>query len=416
MKKNILSLALLVGFAFGSDQVVERYSHLANKKILLMYAVRTREATSGAFGSSVYRMQLYKLLLAAGVKVTMLVGNQAFQKECDHLGLPYHKCCFVGSQGNMSRCHELTCLVNEVLRVCRLEHVDLIHCNVGDDLELEVAKIVQQHYPVKIVVTLHHDTIPSRSLLKGVDGIIGVSPGIERSLKTNNVAGSLGIKQITWVAPLFDQTRFTSFVPTDDKKTFFRKNFAIDILDCPIICMVGIFYKNAQWKNHEVLVNAIETIIKKHGRMVQVVFAGDGPRKAYIQHLVAQLGLENIIHFLGYTKLIPELLYHSDIKVLTSNQEGFGIALMEGALMQKPLIGTRGTGMENIIEHDVTGLLFEKGDVNDLACQIERVLDDHRLATTLGIHAYGRMLERYGTDRCLEKILIIYEKVFKGCA
>ncbi|MFA6527094.1 MAG: glycosyltransferase family 4 protein [Candidatus Babeliales bacterium] len=412
MNKYILVLVVLFSSIYTKLEGGTTFQHLENKKILLMYAVRTSEAKSGTFGSSVYRMQLYKMLLDAGIKVTMLVRSPSFQTECQRLALPYYACQEVDLKKPMTRAQELTYLVQEVLRVCRLEHIDLLHCNVGDDLELEVARKVQQIYPVKVILTLHHEELPKNELLKGLDGVIGVSSHIEVSVCAKNRTARLGIKEITWVAPLFDQTRFTSFVPTEDKKTFFKRNFGVDIMDCPIICMVGIFYKNAQWKNHEILVQAVDTIIKNHGRIVQVVCAGDGPRKKYIQDLVHQLGLDQFIHFLGYTKLIPELLYHSDIKVLTSNQEGFGIALMEGALMKKPLIGTRGTGMENIIEHEKTGLLFNKGDVQGLAENIERLIDQPSFAAGLGVNAYRFMLEHYATQCCLEKVLMVYEKVF----
>lgn len=387
---------------------------LKDKKILLMCAVATSEATSGLFGSSAYRLQLYKLLRAAGVNVTMLVDQPTIEQECDRIGLSYKKCqAKAGHKGPLTRQQERSYLVNDILKICNDEHIDILHCNVGDERELEIAQRVQQKYSVKVMLTLHHEDLPRSDLLRGVEGIVGVSPQIQQHFEKELLREGHKIKHITWIAPFFDQTRFTSFVPTRDRKAFFKETFNIDVTHDPIVCMVGLFYKNAQWKNHEILVRAVNTLIKKHGRRVQVMFAGDGPRKAYVQDVVRQLKLEKNIHFLGYTRQVPELLYHSDINVLTSTQEGFGIALMEGALMGKALVGTRGTGMENIIKHGTTGLLFEKGDCDDLAKQLERLISNLAYARELGQGAHLFMQEHYTTEKCLEKMCAFYAEILK---
>jgi glycosyltransferase involved in cell wall biosynthesis len=141
------------------------------------------------------------------------------------------------------------------------------------------------------------------------------------------------------------------------------------------------------------------------------MFAGDGTRRQDVQALVNRLHLQNYVHFLGYTTCIPELLYYTDIKVLAGEKEGFGIALLEAAFMKKPLVGTRGTGMESIIKHEKTGLLFRRGDDEDLALQLKCLIDNPTFRKQLGQEAYAFALSNYSTERCLYNTLAFYTRV-----
>ena len=174
--------------------------------------------------------------------------------------------------------------------------------------------------------------------------------------------------------------------------------------------MIAAFYKQSRWKNHQLLFRAVRKLIDQ-GTPLQVMLAGSGEKMADMQKLVRKLQLTEYIHFLGQTNLIPELLYHSDITLLTSKEESFGMVLAEGALMKNALIGTRGTGMEAIIKHEHTGLLFESDNLDDLVSQIKRILNDHSFAKKLGENAYEHVLENLSTNASMKKLNTFYDAV-----
>ena len=140
------------------------------------------------------------------------------------------------------------------------------------------------------------------------------------------------------------KVKFLNFNPTESKVDFFRKNFNVYIDNHPVICMIANLFK---YKNHELLLNAIANLIHKDKILVEIFLAGDegDVSQASLQQLASNLKISKHVHFLGFTKLIPELLYYSDIKVLCSKKEAFGIVLMEAALMKKPIILSRSADM-----------------------------------------------------------------------
>ena len=162
------------------------------------------------------------------------------------------------------------------------------------------------------------------------------------------------------------------------------------------------------YKDHPVLLKAVAELVYKRKINVQVMLAGQGPSLETIKTLAKQLNISKNIYFLGATDLIPELFYHSNIKVLASKSEAFGIVLLEAALMRCPLIGTKDTGMENVIKHGDTGLLFKKGDAQDLADKIENLLNDTKLQKRLADNAFSFVCENFLPKVGIEKIINFY--------
>ena len=156
---------------------------------------------------------------------------------------------------------------------------------------------------------------------------------------------------------------------------------------------------------------AVADLIHKRSINIQVMLAGQGQYLEKIKSLAKQLNVNKYVHFLGRTDLIPELFYHSNIKVLASKSEAFGIVLLEAALMRCPLIGTSGTGMENVIKHGKTGLLFKKGDAQDLADKIENLLKDTKLQKQLSDNTFNFVCENFLPEIGLKKIIDFYLNV-----
>ena len=124
---------------------------------------------------------------------------------------------------------------------------------------------------------------------------------------------------------------------------------------------------------------------------IHLVLVGHGP--LYDKHIktVNQLHLENRIHFLGIRNDIPQILKMSDIVVLSSHFEGFGLAAVEGMAARKPVIASNVPGLQNVVHG--AGLLFEKYDTIQLKNHILKLIKDKRFYDEIAYQCYNRSLK-----------------------
>ena len=93
--------------------------------------------------------------------------------------------------------------------------------------------------------------------------------------------------------------------------------------------------------------------------------------------MVSELNLQNLIHFLGFRKDVPEILRLSDIGVLSSNWEGMPLSGIEVMAAGIPFIGSDVPGIKDLVAATPNaGLLFSKGDSTGLASHINHLLAD----------------------------------------
>jgi len=167
-------------------------------------------------------------------------------------------------------------------------------------------------------------------------------------------------------------------------------------------------------KNHKILFEAVNQLVYKDKYPVQVVLAGSGSLEKTLREQVDALQINDYIHFLGFTSLIPELLFHSDIKVLTSKHESFGVSLVEAALMKKPIIFSKSGDAANVLIVDgQTGLLFDPEDADDLDIQIKKIIVNPIFGKNLGQAVFNLVLTEFSTQVLVTKIENFYRKLFE---
>ncbi len=110
---------------------------------------------------------------------------------------------------------------------------------------------------------------------------------------------------------------------------------------------------------------------------------GDGERRNVLQQFVAELGIEKRVEFLGVRNDIPELLAESDINVLSSHWEGFGLAAVEGMASGRPFIASDVNGLREIVNG--YGILFPHGDATALANEIKMLCENPEHYTRVAI-------------------------------
>ena len=103
------------------------------------------------------------------------------------------------------------------------------------------------------------------------------------------------------------------------------------------------------------------------------------------------LGLEKHVLFLGMRNDVPEIISRSDLFVLPSINEGFGVVLLEAMAMKCPIVATNVGGVPEVVLDGETGLLVPPKDPVQLARGIIRLLKDSSLALQMAENGYQRL-------------------------
>jgi glycosyltransferase involved in cell wall biosynthesis len=162
-------------------------------------------------------------------------------------------------------------------------------------------------------------------------------------------------------------------------------------------------------KHLEKVIDAIETI-KKDKREIQCIIAGKGPLRASLEHIVLKKNLQSVISIL-YTPHIHALTALADIVVLTSEKEGIPRSLLEAMSLKKPIVATNVIGTNELVQHEITGLLVTFHDQDALNSALIRLVDDPALRRRLGDAGYRRIVESFDEKR----IVSLWRDHYRRC-
>jgi glycosyltransferase involved in cell wall biosynthesis len=161
--------------------------------------------------------------------------------------------------------------------------------------------------------------------------------------------------------------------------------------------LVGIVARLQRWKGIHVLVEALPHVIRRHPNLHCVVVGGrhdlEPEYEPHLRRTVTELGLEERVIFAGRQRDVPPWFQAMDVVVHASDDEPFGLTIVEAMALGKPVVAAAGGGPLEIIRDSVDGLLVGPGDVRGLASAVTRLLGDAELAGRLGKAAQQRASE-----------------------
>jgi glycosyltransferase involved in cell wall biosynthesis len=159
-------------------------------------------------------------------------------------------------------------------------------------------------------------------------------------------------------------------------------------------------------KGYPILIEAI-ALLRKRGRNVRLTVVGEGPLRAVLEGQISLRGLGEIIHLAGACNHDHVVNFYdsSDAFILSSFLEGIPVVLMEAMAMELPCVATWITGIPEIIETDVEGLLVPPASASAIADAVGRLMDDPEGARRLGIAARGKVVAKYHLGRNVERLV-----------
>lgn len=150
--------------------------------------------------------------------------------------------------------------------------------------------------------------------------------------------------------------------------------------------VVGCVGRLVELKNHLGLIRQWPDVLTRHPR-ARLVLIGEGPLRAQIEQLIADLGLGDRVMLAGIRSDVSQLLPGLDVFALPSFTEGVSIALLEACATGLPALASRVGGNVEVIQDGVTGRLFDVDDPSALRDALLQLVGDASLRESLGQRA-----------------------------
>jgi N-acetyl-alpha-D-glucosaminyl L-malate synthase BshA len=328
-------------------------------------------------GSGVVATELGKALAKEGHQVHFITYSQPSRLDFLNENLFYHEVNLRSYPLFEYAPYELA-LASKMVSVVKNERLDLLHVHYA-------IPHASAAYMAKQILKVEGIEIPVVTTLHGTDiTLVGKDASYEPVV-------TFSINQSDGVTAVSEDLR---------KETYEHFNITKDIEVIPNFIDLEKFkkqkkdhFKKAICPNDEVLITHTSNF-RKVKRVLDVVniFAnirreipakllmiGDGPDREKAEKLCRDLGISEDVRFLGKLEAVEEVLSVSDLFVMPSEKESFGLAALEAMACEVPLISSNTGGLPELNVQGETGFMSPVGDIEDMTRKALFVLDKHNL-------------------------------------
>jgi L-malate glycosyltransferase len=360
-------------------------------------------------GSGVIASELGKTLASRGHRVHILSSDTPFRLGDYQPGLSFHRV-ETPTYPLFREPHYILSLANKIVQVSRAERLDIVHAHYAIPhataayLARQILASSLDRMPPKVITTLHGTDItllgndPSYSetvafCIQQSDGVTAVS----ESLKADTERGLRLDCEIRVIPNFLDCSVHRRLDVPDLRHRFARDGEKI-----------VIHVSNFRPVKRVVAVIEVFSRIRKEVP-ARLLMVGDGPDLGDAVQRARALGLTSHVTFVGEQDQVLPLLSISDVFLLPSSQESFGLAALEAMSCEVPVIASRVGGLPEVIAHGATGFLHAPEDIDGMAHSAIMVLSDESLHRRIASEARRTVHERF----CDEKIVPLYEAYYK---
>lgn len=359
-------------------------------------------------GSGVVATELGKSLAHMGHEVHFISYKQPFRLGAFEENITFHEVSFTNYPLFEFPPYE-TALASKLVDVVKYNNLDIIHVHyaIPHASAAFLAKqiLASQGIHIPVVTTLHGTdiTLVGKDVtyepvvtfsINNSDGVTAVSDSLKK-----DTLNSFDITTDIEVIPNFiDLSTFQH-----SNKSHFKTAIAPD--GEPILIHISNFRK----------VKRVQDVIDTFRQVVdripcKLLLVGDGPERKKAEQQCRDLGICNHIRFLGKQQAINELLSVSDLFLLPSESESFGLAALEAMACQVPVISSTAGGLAEINVHGETGYLAEVGNTAQMAKYAYQLLTDKEKLSIFKKNALEQA-KRFDIMHIVPKYEKYYEKV-----
>jgi glycosyltransferase involved in cell wall biosynthesis len=246
-----------------------------------------------------------------------------------------------------------------------------------------------------------------RTLAARTDGIIAVSDRVKQDLVDYRVAAA---DKITVMHLGFE---LQPFLDSSTHRGSLRRELGLR----NGAKLVGIVGRIFPIKNHRLFVEAAARV-SAAVPAARFLVVGDGALRSQIEDQARQLGLADRVIFTGWRRDLPRVYADLDVLVVSSDNEGTPVSVIEAMASARPVVGTRVGGLPDLVREGRDGHLVPPGDADELAGAIIRLLRDDEAAQRMGQAGRDAVRQRFGISRLLAEMEGFYRRLLaaKGIA
>lgn len=358
-------------------------------------------------GSGVIATELGKMLAERGHEIHFITSSVPFRLNKIYPTVFFHEV-EVNNYSVFQYSPYDIALASKMADVIKDEELDVLHVHYA--IPHAVCAVLAREMSgrdIGIVTTLHGTDI---SVL-GQDSTLSqaIKYGIDKSDIVTTVSEALKQQTYELIDTVKPINTIYNFV---DEREYFPRNsgslkeqFGIEE-DEKVIIHVSNFRKI---KN---LPHIIDAFMKIRTNMkAKLLLVGDGPEKHRVMDQVKESPYMKDVLFLGKQENLAELYAISDLKLLLSQQESFGLVLLEAMACGVPCIGSAVGGIPEVIEHGVDGFIVELGDTDAVAEYAVNLLSDEEKLQRFREAAICAVDEKFHSSKIVEQYEKLYERV-----
>ncbi len=284
---------------------------------------------------------------------------------------------------------------------CRLVHFHDAHAVALGAAAARRAQVPLRFISRRVDFPIKDNAYSQRKYTRDVDGIIAISEGVKKVLLDSGIPPLL----ISVIPSGIDFSPFRAVTSRD----FLRREFSFAADDY----LVGIVAALEDHKGHTYLIQASK-ILKEQAPKVKVIVVGKGSLRMDLDRQARDLGVDDIIFFLGFREDVPRILASLDLFVLSSHHEGLGTSLLDALASHLPVVATAAGGIPEVIINMKTGLLVPPRDPAVLAQAVLTLYRDRKLAARLADRGFDAVNRNFSAEGMAWKIIDLYEKVARS--
>jgi L-malate glycosyltransferase len=366
-------------------------------------------------GSGVVATELGRALARRGHQIHLISSEPPFRWRDGEPGLFFEKV-QVPPYPLFREPQYLLALTNTIAGIAEKERLDIIHAHyaVPHATAAYLARHMLQVSPgrtPRTVTTLHGTDITLIGSDPSYRRVVAFS--IEQSDGVTAVSRSLRADTISAVGVTRDIEVISNFLDCDEYRR--KPDPALREKLCPPERYDALVVHISNLRPVKRVAVALDVFrgIRRHVRS-RFLVVGDGPDRADVERQAAGYGLDDEVVFLGEQEDLVALLSISDLFLLPSIQESFGLAALEAMACEVPVVASRVGGLPEIIDDGVTGFTCPPDDVDGMAGRAVALLTDPNLRARVTTNALQMVRTNYCTDRIVPHYEAAYRRVLEA--
>ncbi len=256
-----------------------------------------------------------------------------------------------------------------------------------------------------------------RSLAKRTSKIIAISDIQKHEL---SVEHKIAPPEKFEVIPLgFDLDRFRK--DREAKRAAFRTEFNVNDDEIAI----GIIGRLVDVKDHKYFLRLVRHVMDFTTKKARFFIVGDGEMRPELELFCQELEIpfnthpkyqpkEALLTFCSWRTDIDRINAGLDVVVLTSKNEGTPVSLIEAQASNTPVISTNVGGVENVVEHGITGLLAEASDEQKMAENLMSLIENESLRKEMSSKGWNNVGQRFHYLRLVSNVNNLYQNLLKA--